>query len=243
MTHSIDGPDPRDLIVRQVRTGDAEGVIGVMTRARSHFVGARHPRLYSAIVNDALRPSPTMSVTVAVDDGEIVGFIATTLGSSRSYWRRFAVRHPLATAAIVEHRLRKARSRFTTRRRDVSEYAVTPSLVPDIPLPDEVAARLDRRPPESGSPVPGEHGPRIAEVLYVGVLPEQRGRGTGVGMYASLFEHLRAAGFERCDASFALRDPAAIRMHCTFPFTIYRLPGGYWGSLRLADLPSGHGGR
>jgi hypothetical protein len=58
-------------------------------------------------------------------------------------------------------------------------------------------------------------------------------------MYSSLFQHLQTLGYERCDASFSRRDPAAIRMHCNFPFTVYRLSGGYWGSLRLADLAEG----
>lgn len=209
-----------------------------MRRSGVHFAGARDDVVYRAIVADSLGESPRIATVVVEVDGEVVGAIFAIVSDSRSYWRRLALRHPAAAAAILRHRARRLGRRVSYRRRNREAYESDEVLVPSVDLPAEVAERLSARPPASGSPRPGEHGPGIALGLFMGIDPKMRGRGLAVPLFERLFEVLRDAGAERYDCSFSSQDPAAIRMHCNYPFTIYRMPGGYWASLRLADLGS-----
>lgn len=223
-------------VFRPVTSQDAPQLVDLMRRTRVHFVGARDDSIYDAVVADSVGERARIAAVVAEVDGEILGFITAILSDSPRYWRTFVYRHPVAALAIVRVRVRKLRRRIRYRRRNRQAYESDAVLTPRVEVPDDVAARLGRRPPEHGSPRPGEHGSHIALVMFVGVDPEMRGRGFGVSLYDCLFKELRRRGATRVDCSFSSKDPAAIRMHCTYPFTIYRLPGGYWGSLRLADL-------
>lgn len=229
-------PAGAQLEFRRARDADRDELAEYMERVRAHYAGARHPALYKAIAADSVGARPRIVTSIVVWDGRIAGFAAAILADRARYWATLPIRHPLAAAAIARHRLRKLTTRISYRRSNRANYASDAVLVPEVPLPPEVSQRLSARPPATGSPRPGERGPRIAQVLFVSTDPDLRGQGASVRMYRTLFEELRAEGAERCDCSFSLRDPAAIRMHCNFPFTIYRLPGGYWGSLRLADL-------
>lgn len=223
-------------VFRRVAPRDDSALLDLMRRTRVHFVGARNDSLYRAIISDSMGDRSRIVTVVAEVDGDLGAFIVAVLSDSRRYWRTFAYRHPLAAAAIVRHRVKKFRRRLGYRRRHRDAYQSDAVLKPRVELPAEVAERLGRRPPEEGSPRPGESGQGIALVLFVMVAPEMRGRGLGVSLYECLFEELRRRGAHRCDCSFSSKDPAAIRMHCNYPFTIYRLPGGYWASMELADL-------
>lgn len=224
--------------LRLIAPTDRTEMLDLMRRTRVHFVGTRCDAVYRSIVADSLGRRPKLLTVVAERDGELVGFICAVRSDSTRFWRFFLVRHPMAGAAIAWTRARKLPRRIRYRRRKNALYDNDLVLTPRVSLPDEVADRLGKRPPSSGSPRPGEHGPTISLVLYVLVDPAARGSGLGVSLYRRMFDELRRVGSTRCDCSFSAKDPAAIRMHCTFPFTIYRLPGGYWASLRLEDLAS-----
>lgn len=223
-------------VFRRVTPSDAAVLVDLMRRTAVHFAGTRHDAVYAAIVADSLGVSPKVMTVVAEVDGSVVAFMSAVVADSPRYWRSFALRHPRAAAAMIWTRVRKLRRRIRYRRRKNALYGTDLVLTPRVELPPEVAARLDRRPPAHGSPRPGEHGPTIAHGLYMSIDPSVRGRGIGVPLFRELFVELRRAGASRYDSSFSSKDPAAIRMHCNFPFTIYRLPGGYWGSLQLTEL-------
>lgn len=215
---------------------DGEVLMDIMRRTKVHFAGAKSDHVYRAVVDDSIGSHSRIITTVAEVDGSVVGFVAAVASDSRRYWRSLVWRHPTAAAAIVRHRVRKFRRRLGYRRRNNEAYSSDAVLTPRVELPPEVAERLSRRPPANGSPRPGEHGPGIALGLFMAIDPSMRGQGLGVPLFEQLFVELRKAGASRYDCSFSSKDPAAIRMHCNYPFTIYRLPGGYWASLRLADL-------
>lgn len=221
---------------RRATPADASELAEFMARTRAHYAGARHRAIYRAIVADSICDPPRILTTVAVEDGRLVGFVSAIRSDSRRYWASLVVRHPGAALAILRHRLKKLTTRLGYRRRNRSNYDSEAVLVPNVEVPPEVAERLAVRPPATGSPRPGEHGEGIALGLFMAIAPEMRGRRLGVRLFERLFEELRATGARRYDCSFSLNDPAAIKMHCNYPFTIYRLPGGYWASLRLADL-------
>lgn len=221
---------------RAVAPSDASVVVDLMRRTGVHFLGTKHDAVYQAIIDDSMGPGPRVVTAVAEVDGSVVGFIAAIRGDSRRYWGSFGFRHPVAASVIAWTRTRKLRRRVRYRRHKRTTYRSDVVLTPRVDLPPEVAERLGERPPTSGSPRPGEHGPRISLGLFMSIDPSMRGRGLGVPLFSELFAELRRAGAERYDCSFSSKDPAAIRMHCNFPFTIYRLPGGFWASLRLADL-------
>ena len=223
-------------VCRPIASRDADALVELMRRTGVHFAGTRHDAVYRAIVADSLGTRPRITTVVADVDDTVVAFVSAITADPPAYWRSFVVRHPRAAVAMAWTRTRKLRRRIRYRKRKNALYGTDVVLTPRVELPPEVAARLGRRPPVGGSPRPGEHGPGIALVLFVLVEPTARGLGLGVALYRRLFDELRNAGATRCDCSFSSKDPAAIRMHCTFPFTIYRLPGGYWASLRLADL-------
>lgn len=231
-----DGQDVGGPVARVIEASDREATIDLMRRTRAHFAGARHDAIYAAIVDDSLCSPPRMMTVVAELDGDIVGFNSTIISESRAYWRTLPLRHPAAAAAIARHRLKKLGRRISYRRRNRALYESDEVLVPAVELPPEVAERLQQRPPATGSPRPGEHGPGYAFCLFVGVDPAVRGRRIPAQMFDRIFDELRAVGAQRYDCSFSSKDPAAIRMHLKYPFTVYRLPGGYWASLRLADL-------
>lgn len=221
---------------RPVTSRDARVLVELMRRTGVHFAGTRHDAVYRAIVVDSLGVRPRITTTVAEVDGTVVAFISAITADSPRYWRSMAWRHPRAGAAMAWTRTRKLRRRIRYRRRKNALYDTDVVLTPRVELPPEVVRRLGQRPPAHGSPRPGEHGHEIALGLFMAIDPGFRGRGLGVPLFRELFVELRRAGAVRYDCSFSSKDPAAIRMHCNFPFTIYRLPGGYWASLRLADL-------
>lgn len=221
---------------RPVAPQDAPVLVELMRRTGVHFAGTRHDAVYRSIVADSLGPAPRITTVVAEVDGTVVGFMCAITSDAPWYWRTFVVRHPHAAAAMAWTRTRKLRRRIRYRRRKNALYGTDLVLTPRVELPPEVVERLGRRPPAHGSPRPGEHGRTIAHGLYMSIDPDFRGRGLGVPLFRELFVELRRAGAVRYDSSFSSKDPAAIRMHCNFPFTIYRLPGGYWASLRFADL-------
>lgn len=225
-----------EISCRLARPEDRAEIIDLMRRTGVHFAGVRHGALYEAIIDDSLGPDSKVVTIVAELDGVVAGLICSVASDSRRYWRSFVLRHPAAAGAIARTRARKLRRRIRYRRRKRALYGTDLVLTPRVDLPDSVADRLRSRPPTAGSPRPGEHGSGIALVLYVAVDDAARARGVGVSLYRRLFDELRRRGAYRCDCSFSSKDPAAIRMHCAFPFTIYRLPGGYWASLRLSDL-------
>ena len=229
-------PETGEPTFRRATVADVESLVDVMERTRAHYAGAKHRDVYRAIAKDSIGPRPKIITAVAECDGAVVGFVSAILSDSRRYWATLPVRHPAAAVAILRHRMRKFRTRIDYRRRNRSTYSSDEVLKPNVEVPPEVAERLSVRPPEHGSPRPGEHGAGISLGLFMGIDPSMRGRRLGVRLFECLFAELRAAGAQRYDCSFSLYDPAAIRMHCNYPFTIYRLPGGYWGSLRLADL-------
>lgn len=221
---------------RGIEPRDVSALIELMRHTEVHFVGTRHDSVYRAIVDDSLGRSPKLATIVAEREGDLDGFISAVKSDSVRYWRSFPFRHPRAGAAIAWTRVRKLPRRIRYRRRKNAVYESDLVLTPRVELPAEVASRLGQRPPDSGSPRPGEHGPGISLGLFMSIAPSMRGRGLGVLLFERLFVELRRAGAVRYDCSFSSKDPAAIRMHCNYPFTIYRLPGGYWASLRLADL-------
>lgn len=235
MDQGHSGPG-RQLVVRRAQPSDSAELADLMARTRAHYAGARHTLLYRAIVADGLGDRPRIVTAVAELDGRVVGFVSAIRSDARRYWRALTFRHPFAAAAIVGHRVKKLGTRFSYRRRNRRVYDSDQVLEPVVSVPAEVASRLGQRPPDTGSPRPGEHGPGIALGLFMGIDHEARGMRIGVKLFRQLFDDLAALGTERYDCSFSAKDPAAIRMHCNYPFTIYRLPGGYWASLRLADL-------
>lgn len=223
-------------VFRPVTSRDADALVELMRRTGVHFAGTRHDAVYRAIVVDSLGTRPRITTVVAVVDDTVVAFVSAITADAPAYWRSFVVRHPRAAAAMAWTRIRKLRRRIRYRRRKNALYDTDVVLTPRVELPPEITTRLGQRPPTQGSPRPGEHGGRIAHGLFMSIDPDFRGRGFGVSLFRELFIDLRRAGAVRYDCSFSSKDPAAIRMHCNFPFTIYRLPGGYWASLRLADL-------
>lgn len=220
-------------VFRPVEPADGPALVELMRRTGAHVAGARHDDLYGALLADSMGSDPRIVTVVAEVDGALVGFVSAIASDARRYWRSLVCRHPSAAVGIARHRSRRLQRRVWSRSRrrvvDVTDAALTQP----VDLPPEVVARLGRRPPMSGSPRPGEQGAGIAWGLFMSIDQRMRGRGLGAHLFERLFAELRRGGAVRYDGTFPVDDPAAIRMHCRFPFTIYRTSSAYWGSLNL----------
>jgi len=221
---------------RAVKPSDRAALVDLMRRNRAFFAGSRRDVVYNAIIDDSLGPDRRIATAVVEVDGELVGFVSAVISGSRRYWVSVIYRHPRAAAVLFGHRLGQLLRRVKTRRRNRIAYRSDSVLTPEVDLPPAVAARVGNRLPEGGSPNPSERGSGISLVLYMLIDSSMRGRGLSIRLYRRLFADLKEAGAERCDFSFSAQDPAAIRLYCNFPCRIYRVPGGYWATLRLADL-------
>lgn len=230
-------PGQPSVEVRDLERRDVAEVIRLLQRERAHFSGSRRKPVFAALLADAQGPRARTAAAVGVRDGAPIAVIVAIAGDAPTYWRSLLWRHPLAFAALAAHRVKKLPARVTRRRRAkaTDQGGAGAHVQLDPQLADE--PRLQVAPPGPGEPGPrwGEAGPRTALGLYLVVDRDQRGLGVSEYVFRRVLARLREMGMDRYDCSFDPRSVAAIRMHLSMPFVVYRLPVGYVGTVDLHE--------
>jgi len=226
-----------DIEVRDVEPRDFEQVVQLLQRERAHLGGSRRAPVFRALLRDTQGPHPHTAVAIAARDGQPIAVIVAIAGNSPKYWKSLALRHPSAFLALTAHRLKKTPARMLRRKRyqametggEGAHAALDPRLADEprlqVPLPG----------PDDPGPHWGETGPKIARGLYLVVDRSARGMGVSEPVFRRVLFHLRELGLDRYDCSFDPSSGAAIRMHLSMPFTVYRMSTGYVATIDLHD--------
>jgi ribosomal protein S18 acetylase RimI-like enzyme len=165
------------------------------------LAGVADRGLYRAVCRDALAEKSPVSLMLCIADGKPAGFGLSVCGEPH-FWRKFALRHPLISAAIAVKRLNMMTSATQAH-----------------PEPAEHVADMFEPGP---SPFNwSESGPRIAKILYGGVAPEHRNGRLAFRLLASVITALEARGITRIDARTPRGHNAMIRLFSAFGFHLY----------------------
>lgn len=202
------------MIFREVTAADQGPLFELLSRMRVAFAGCASSTVQRLMCREAgLRRE--VRCVVADDGGSLVGLVIA-VNNPRRYWRRFAVRHPMAALLILMGRLR---SKTGPLDKEPSDQSVRPLLEPE---PNEYEW--------------GAGGANVAGIQFIGVAAEARRGGIGAGLYQAFFKLVAGAGITRVDAHIEPWNLASVRLHRRMGYRVFNDGSGFYAVREL-----GHG--
>lgn len=209
------------LHVSALQENDIAPLIQEMRRLNAKIAGLNSPRSYRRLLRDALDTSD-ITVVVARDGEQPVAFVVCVTDWPH-FKRQFVRRYPaLGLELLVSrllHRVRSPRSK----------------LRPSVPL-DSLVMEQDPCGAQWGDP-----GSSIAVTVFVGVLPEYRGRGIFQQLYRVTQEELWRQGVRRLDAHMNVANVASIRAHAKAGWRVSKDASGVFATIDLSQGEVGKG--
>lgn len=211
------------MICRALESHDVPRAVDAMLEAGANLGGLSSRGALAALCREAVRPAARLPVlvVVAVEDGEVAGYVASVTEWNR-FWRGFLLRHPGLAAELTWRRAR----RTLRRRRRVGVKAAAA-------MHDVEAARAVDAYERDDTRSWRDRAPDIAKMLHIGVRPAWRGRGVSRQLYAELLPRLRRMNIRRVDGCPGAANVATLRLHQQLGWRITRTADGLLATLDL----------
>jgi hypothetical protein len=205
-TEDIDMHCLTGVLYRRILPADVEGVTALLSMFGEPLAGSMHPAVHRAVCRDAAN-GRGVRIVIAECDGRLGG-LALALVDGKRYWRRFALRHPLLALRIAAARL--------SRRRSGAKNPRAGSDVGDVEeLAEKTLAERCWR----------QSGARIAKMLFVGILPDFRGKCLGRVLAMTCVSSLLADGIERVDGTISRGNVASVNLARKAGWSLRLRPG------------------
>ncbi|MBN2198376.1 MAG: GNAT family N-acetyltransferase [Candidatus Aminicenantes bacterium] len=206
MEQNVLRPSPR---YRLFRRQDLPQLEELFKSFAPEIAGLRSPRLYEALVKDAVS-NRDIVVIVAEERSSLIGFNMTIIGRRR-FIRNFVLGHPLLSLRIAAAKILKPRREPAAR---LPIGAMSPFVSPG----------------NSGRSWK-DASPEIAKILWTGVREEYRGRRISSGIGEHLLRVLKDRGVRRVDVLVDPWNLPSVRLTRALDFRIERRRGRLFGSM------------
>lgn len=218
MTMDRTNQSPDAIVYRLMQAEDMPDVLTLMLQSRFPVSGLVSKSIYSALCLDALSDEQVV-IGVATEEKQVAAFLLVIVNWS-SYWRSFALRHPLSGARITWRRLnRKRKSVDTWSRLSQEDKKYISSIVSSQP---------------SGKSW-SDSSATIAKGVFMQVDPKFRGRRISVGLYQHVMRLLAESGITRIDAKVDLTNRRAMPLHLSVGYRLERDNNALFATKDLSE--------
>ena len=212
------------MIFRETTAADQGPLSELLSRMRVSFAGCASPSVQRLMSREAGRRRQVRCV-VADDEGALVGLVIAVI-DPRRYWRRFAIRHPMAALSILMSRLRSKTGRLDQK----------PAVQAVRSLPEPKPTHYQW----------GTGGADVAAIQFIGVAAEARRGGIGSGLYEAFFKLVSSAGVTRIDAHIEPWNMASVELHKRVGYRVFDVGSGFYAIRELGagstPVPAGSDG-
>lgn len=193
------------IVYRLMQAEDMSDVLTLMTQSQFPVCGLVSKSIYSTLCLDALSDERVV-IAVAAEEKQVAAFLLVIVNWS-SFWRSFALRHPLSGARITWRRLnRKRKSEDTWSRLSQEDKNYISSIVS----------------PQPSGKSWSDSSATIAKGVFMQVDPKFRGRRISVGLYQFVLRLLVESGIARIDAKIDLTNRRAMPLHVSVGYRLER---------------------
>lgn len=193
------------IVYRLMQAEDMSDVLTLMTQSQFPVSGLVSKSIYSTLCLDALSDERVV-IAVATEEKQVAAFLLVIVNWS-SFWRSFALRHPLSGARITWRRLnRKRKSEDTWSRLSQEDKNYISSIVS----------------PQPSGKSWSDSSATIAKGVFMQVDPKFRGRRISVGLYQFVLRLLVESGIARIDAKIDLTNRRAMPLHVSVGYRLER---------------------
>jgi len=207
---------PEAIVYRLMQAKDVPDVLTLMTQSQFPVSGLVSRSIYSSLCLDALSDERVI-IGVATEEKQVAAFLLVIVNWS-TYWRSFALRHPLSGARITWRRLyRKRKSEDTWPRLSQEDKKYISSIVS----------------PEPSGKSWSDSSATIAKGVFMQVDPKFRGRRISVGLYQFVMRLLADSGINRIDAKVDLTNRRAMPLHLSVGYRLERDGNSLFATMEL----------
>lgn len=205
MTKGRTRQSPDAIVYRLMQAEDVPDVLTLMTQSRFPVSSLVSKSIYSALCLDALSDERVV-IAVATEEKQVAGFLLVIIDWT-SYWKSFAMHHPILGLQIGWKRMNRKRESADMWNR--------------LPQADKNnIMRIASARPSGKSWY--DSSPAIAKVAFIYVDPLFRGRKLAEELYLYLMKILAKSGVSRIDAKVDLTNRRAMPLHISVGYRLER---------------------